>query len=137
MVWSPFASRVARDRIMKLGAPGAVLNSGSSGCSGMKIISVLLLLTRSSPWSKNWPKKVNHELKGAERPSSGVVFGISSSVPGGMTTPWRSYRTPAASSVPRPAATKALTAAGLLLVMSATRLLISRGSASTTFPALP
>ena len=34
------------------------------------------LVVRSRPWSKNWPKSVNHELYGADRPTSGAMFGM-------------------------------------------------------------
>ncbi|MCY1504858.1 hypothetical protein D9M68_390460 [compost metagenome] len=94
------------------------------------------LATRSRPWSKNWPKKVMKALNGADRPSSGAVFGMTSRAPTGIATPSRSYSTPS-TSVPRPASTNALTAAGLLLVMSTIRLLMMRGSASTTLPLGP
>ncbi len=33
------------------------------------------LVTRSRPWSKNWPKSVNQELNGADRPTSGADVG--------------------------------------------------------------
>ena len=39
---------------------------------------VLPLLTRSRPWSKNWPNKVIHELNGADSPSSGATLGMTS-----------------------------------------------------------
>src|SRR5262249_22715407 len=60
--------------------------SGSSGCSGMKMVSLRPFSTRSRPWSKNWPKNTNHRLKGADRPSSGATlsnenWAMSSSVP--------------------------------------------------------
>ena len=38
--------------------------------------AVAALVTRSRPWSKNWPKNVIHALNGADRPSSGVMFGM-------------------------------------------------------------
>ena len=34
------------------------------------------LLTRSRPWSKNCPNSVNHELYGADRPTSGATLGM-------------------------------------------------------------
>ena len=40
----------------------------------MKTVPLPPLVTRSRPWSKNWPKNVIHALKGAERPSSGVTL---------------------------------------------------------------
>ena len=68
---------VARAMTMKLfGLPGT--NSGSSGCSGMITFPLPPLFTRSSPWSKNWPKKVNIRLNGADRPKLGVMFGMNS-----------------------------------------------------------
>ncbi len=36
------------------------------------------LVTRSRPWSKNWPKKANIRLNGADKPKSGVMFGMNS-----------------------------------------------------------
>ncbi|MOA48149.1 hypothetical protein D3C78_1708540 [compost metagenome] len=52
------------------------------------------LVTRSRPWSKNWPKKVMKALNGADRPSSGAVFGRTSRVPTGIGTLLRSSRVP-------------------------------------------
>ena len=61
---------------MKLvGLPGT--NSGSSAFNGMTT-EPPALGTRSSPWSKNWPKKVNIRLKGAPSPKFGVMFGMNS-----------------------------------------------------------
>ena len=50
--------------------------SGSSVWSGMNTVPLPPLLTRSRPWSKNWPNSVNHELYGADRPTSGATFGM-------------------------------------------------------------
>ena len=69
---------VARDAVR-------ATNSGSSGCSGTNTVPLPPLLTRSRPWSKNWPKKVNIELNGADRPTSGAMFGMGS-VPSGSAT---------------------------------------------------
>src|SRR5262245_58729743 len=61
---------------MKLvGAPGT--NSGSSDRNGI-ITEPPDFGIRSRPWSKNWPKKVNIRLNGADRPKSGVMFGMNS-----------------------------------------------------------
>ena len=63
---------MARVSTMKLGRrPSGARKSGSSGCSGMKTVPLPPLVTRSRPWSKNWPKNVIHELNGADRPASG------------------------------------------------------------------
>ena len=40
----------------------------------MKTVPLPPLVTRSRPWSKNWPKNVNQELNGADRPASGATF---------------------------------------------------------------
>ena len=73
-------------------------------------------LTRSRPWSKNWPKKPKKVLKGAESSSSGAVFGIVTRlVPGTVMA------------VP---ASHWLTIAGLSIVWSTMRLLIKRGCES-------
>ena len=67
----------ARVSTMKFGAPGALLNSGSPGSSGMKTVPLLALLSIwSRPWSKNWPKNVKKLLAGADRPASGVMLGM-------------------------------------------------------------
>ncbi len=59
---------------MKLvGLPGT--NSGSSSLSGTTTVPASPFVVRSRPWSKNWPNSVNHELYGADRPTSGAVFG--------------------------------------------------------------
>ena len=44
--------------------------------SGMNTRAAPPLVTRSRPWSKNWPKSVNHELYGADRPTSVATFGM-------------------------------------------------------------
>ncbi|CAB4556388.1 unannotated protein [freshwater metagenome] len=77
------------------------------------------LPTRSRPWSKNCPKRVKIELYGAERPSSGATFGMSSVPVIGST----SGLSPAAAR-----------AAGLVAVWSTMRLLMTRGALSTTMP---
>src|SRR5215218_93049 len=51
--------------------------SGSSSCSGTNTVPPLLTVW-STPWSKNWPKKVKSELYGGERPTSVVTFGMKS-----------------------------------------------------------
>src|SRR3954465_15013205 len=80
---------------MKLGGFGLVAvggtNSGSSDCSGMTTVPLPPFVTRSSPWSKNWPKNVNITLNGAERPKSGVMFGMNSAPESGSgaDVPWQ------------------------------------------------
>ena len=61
---------------MKL-VPAPGLYSGSSGVSGMKIVPLAgLVVILSRPWSKNWPKNVKKLLNGADKPLSGVTFGM-------------------------------------------------------------
>ncbi len=60
-------------------------NSGSSGCKGMMTVPPPLV-TRSRPWSKNWPKNANIRLNGADRPKSGVMFGMNSAPEAGSLT---------------------------------------------------
>src|SRR3954470_185531 len=60
------------------GSPsGPRVRSGSSARSGTKTVEPLLTVW-STPWSKNCPKNVNHELYGGERPTSVVTFGMKS-----------------------------------------------------------
>src|SRR3954469_20038624 len=56
---------------------GPRVRSGSSWRSGTKTVPPLLKVW-STPWSKNWPKNVNSELYGGERPTSVVTFGMNS-----------------------------------------------------------
>src|SRR3954451_13885282 len=56
---------------------GPRVRSGSSGRSGTKTLLPLLTVW-STPWSKNWPKKVNTLLYGGDRPTSVVTFGMNS-----------------------------------------------------------
>src|SRR6476659_3500025 len=51
--------------------------SGSSDRSGTKT-ELPLFTVWSTPWSKNWPKKVNSELYGGDRPTSVVTLGMNS-----------------------------------------------------------
>ena len=51
--------------------------SGSSALSGTNTVPLPPLVILSRPWSKNWPKIVNSELNGGERPTSVVTFGMS------------------------------------------------------------
>src|SRR4051795_7906715 len=61
-----------------LGSPsGPSVRSGSSAFSGTTTLAPLLTVW-STPWSKNWPKKVNIELNGGDRPTSVVTFGMNS-----------------------------------------------------------
>src|SRR3954453_175888 len=52
--------------------------SGASGGNGLMTVPLPPFVARSRPWSKNCPKNVNIRLKGAERPKSGVMFGMKS-----------------------------------------------------------
>src|SRR3954467_11914691 len=56
---------------------GPRVTSGSSAVRGTKTVPPLLTVW-STPWSKNWPKKVNSELYGGDRPTSVVTFGMKS-----------------------------------------------------------
>ncbi|MCY1284043.1 hypothetical protein D9M70_329360 [compost metagenome] len=109
--------------------------SGSSCCSGMSMVPLPPFWTRSRPWSKNCPKKVNQALKPADRPSSGAALGITSTCPGCTGCPasgpatWVS--TPFTSSA-MPASMYACSAAGLSLVWSTIRLEMVRGCESFT-----
>src|SRR5262249_23177042 len=110
-------------------APGT--NSGSSLCSGI-ITLPPDFGTRSSPWSKNWPKNVNIRLNGADRPKSGVMFGMNSEPvgspdSGGAGSPQTNPPDPHGWSC-------ANWAAGLADDWSTIRLLIVRGSESMTVP---
>src|SRR6476619_5638698 len=123
---------------------GPRVRSGSSARSGTKTVPPLLTVW-STPWSKNWPKKVKSELYGGERPTSVVTFGMKSVLcegvqPAGTPTtggtavgsgsvvhgttpvlPWVRTGNPAA-----------CTAAGLVDVWSTMRLLMMRGCVSKT-----
>ena len=117
---------------------GPRVRSGSSAFSGMNTVAPPLTVW-STPWSKNWPKKVNRELNGGERPTSVVTFGMNrvppspthpSGVPSGSSAEgWPSAlhgTTPALPWV-RTGLPAAATAAGLVAVWSTIRLLIRRG----------
>ena len=56
---------------------GPTVRSGSSALSGMNTLPPLFSVW-STPWSKNWPKKVNSELYGGESPVSVVTLGMNS-----------------------------------------------------------
>src|SRR4051794_27612898 len=56
---------------------GPTVIRGSSAFSGTKTVPPLLTVW-STPWSKNWPKNVNIELYGGERPTSVVTLGMNS-----------------------------------------------------------
>src|SRR4051812_49600345 len=56
---------------------GPRVMSGSSALSGTKTVAPVLTVW-STPWSKNWPKKVNRLLNGGERPTSVVMLGMNS-----------------------------------------------------------
>ncbi|MCY1445476.1 hypothetical protein D9M71_619910 [compost metagenome] len=129
--------------------PSSPSTSGSSACSGTKTTPLPPLFTRSRPWSKNCPNRVNQELKPADRPSSGAVLGTNSGWPLGIAAPLRSSSVPTGkatpsgsscvplASTPSPASTKACTATGLPMVWSTIRLEMIRGSESTTLASGP
>ena len=123
---------------------GPWVTSGSSALTGTKTVPLPPLVILSRPWSKNWPKIVNSELNGGDSPTSVVTLGMSSvwrsgthppaarrcrRVVGGVvqtttpSLPWDRTGNPAAA-----------TAAGFVEVWSTIRLLIMRGSESTTEP---
>ena len=60
------------------------LKSGSSGASEINTVPLLPLLTRSNPWSKNWPNRVNQEFYGAESPMSGATLGMNKELVTGL-----------------------------------------------------
>ena len=113
---------------------------GSSSFNGTNTAPLPPLVILSRPWSKNWPKIVNSELKGGESPTSVVTFGMSrvswaGMQPTGVVLAGGSVhgKTPGLPWVRggNPAAT---TAAGLSEVWSTIRLLTVRGSESNTKP---
>src|SRR4051794_7620973 len=124
---------------------GPRVRSGSSARSGTKTVPPLLNVW-STPWSKNWPKNVNHELNGGERPTSVVTFGMNSvlcagvqlaGTPGGMLFgPGSVVHGVADAGFPwvRKGNAAAATAAGFVDVWSEIRLLITRGCESKTKP---
>ena len=86
------AGLVARVSTMKLVGAARRRRADRPACSGMKIVPLPPLVTRSRPWSKNWPKNVIQALNGADRPASGVTFGmkktcLSSAVPNRPSRP--------------------------------------------------
>ena len=101
--------------------------SGSSGCSGTATLPLPPLLTRSRPWSKNCPNSVNHELNGAESPSSGARLGMNHCCGVAGSASWSCSTAPGTLAA-------ASAAAGLLSVWSTIRLLMIRGSGSKTNP---
>ena len=133
-------------------APSAPAISGSSGCSGMNTVPLPPFSTRSRPWSKNWPKNMNHGLNGADRPSSGrhvleeedgdVVGGAEDAV---QARPAADDRDAVVQYVVGGAPDPVLAGAhpppprrpGCWLVWSTIRLEMMRGSASTTLPVWP
>ena len=58
----------------EVGRAALVRTADRPAASGMNTVPLPPLFTRSRPWSKNWPKKVNQELNGADRPASGVCW---------------------------------------------------------------
>ena len=112
------------------GAPsGPGSNKGSSGRSGMMTVPPPLV-TRSRPWSKNWPKNVNIRLYGADSPKSGVMFGMNSAPDIGSGSVGPEHTNP-----PDPhGLAAAAAAAGLFADWSTTRLVIRRGWLSLTNP---
>src|SRR6478609_7546106 len=120
--------------------------SGSSLLSGTKTLAPLLTVW-STPWSKNWPNRVNIELSGGERPTSVVTLGMKSvwcegthpaGTPstGGVASGSGSVVQGCTPTLPcvRTGNPAAATAAGLVEVWSTMRLLISRGWVSKTLP---
>src|SRR5256885_17117178 len=105
------------------------MNNGSSAFSGMITVPPDFG-TRSSPWSKNWPKNANIRLNGADRPKSGVMFGMNSAPVVGSGALDPEHTRP-----PEPHGfAAAATAAGLFGDWSTIRLLMMRGCASMTLP---
>ena len=68
---------VARFSTMKLvaGVPGIVQRIIRLQRDEHEAVAAFLVI-RSRPWSKNWPKIVKKLLNGADRPLSGVTFGM-------------------------------------------------------------
>src|SRR4051794_36191246 len=141
---------------------GPRVTSGSSSLRGTNTVAPLLTVW-STPWSKNWPKKVNSELYGGERPPSVVTLGMKRvwwdgthpsgtaatagvpRVPGGPSGAFGVAGTAATGSVvhgvtsprefwERTGNFAAAIAAGLVEVWSTIRLLTVRGWESTTSP---
>ncbi len=114
--------------------------SGSSAFSGTITVAPLLTVW-STPWSKNWPKKVKIELYGGDRPTSVVTFGMKRVWPVGTQpagTPTTGGLAVGSGSVVHgwtcpgcpgcgPGSPAAAIAAGLVDVWSTIRLLIVRG----------
>src|SRR4051795_9486889 len=123
---------------------GPRVRSGSSARSGTNTVPPLLNVW-STPWSKNCPKNVNSELYGGERPTSVVTLGMKSVLCDGTqsggepTTPVVGSGSTVHGCRPgfccdRTGNAAAATAAGFVDVWSTTRLLITRGCESYTFP---
>src|SRR4051794_2260091 len=136
----------ARDSTMKAceggtSSPVPALPSGPSVISGSSFLrgtnTVPWSLTVwSTPWSKNWPKNVNIELNGGDRPTSVVTFGMNSVLCGGTQSAGSVAAggslhgtTPVLPCV-RTGNFAADTAAGLVDVWSTIRLLAVRGRES-------
>src|SRR4051812_15115696 len=62
--------------------PSDPMMSGSSAFSGTITVAPLFTVW-STPWSKNWPKKVKIELYGGDSPTSVVTFGMNRVWPDG------------------------------------------------------
>ncbi len=119
--------------------------SGSSSFSGTKTVPLPPFVILSRPWSKNWPKIVNSELNGGDRPTSVVMFSMNSvwcagtqpagrpSVPPGVVGSVV-HATTGSAPCERTGKPAAATAAGLVEVWSTIRFEIVRGSLSTTLP---
>src|SRR3954471_24808843 len=56
---------------------------GASSRSGTNTVAPPLTVW-STPWSKNWPKKVNKLLYGGDRPTSVVTLGMNRVLNGGV-----------------------------------------------------
>src|SRR3954464_8552100 len=129
---------------------GPSVRNGSSAFSGTNTVLPLLTVW-STPWSKNWPKKVNKLLYGGERPTSVVTLGMNSvwcvgvhpaGTPGvvagaggsgdGSVVHGTALGSPGL--CVRTGSPAAAMAAGLVEVWSTIRLLMTRGCESTTLP---
>src|SRR3954453_4451428 len=102
--------------------------SGASGGNGLMTVPLPPFVARSRPWSKNCPKNVNIRLKGAERPKSGVMFGMKSAPESGSSGVGSEHTKPP----PAHGWSAALAAAWLALDWSMIRLLMMRGCESKT-----
>ena len=144
---------VERCHVAAVGAGDPVGAHGPQRVVALSVMNTVppLFSVWSIPWSKNWPKKVNRELYGGESPVSVVTFGMKSvwcdgvqpsGTPstGGTASGTGSVVHGTAVALPpvcvRCGCPAAATAAGLVLVWSSIRLLVTRTSESMTDPVL-